>query len=58
MMSNAAKSFDSLTTSLSIIILMVQQNCFQMYLTKFLDTSAKPSFPCSHHAVLSESPRF
>jgi len=37
-MDNIAKSFDILTTSLSyIIILMVQQNCFQICnLTKFL----------------------
>jgi len=31
-----------------IIILMVQQNYFQISLAKFLDTSAKSFFPCDH----------
>jgi len=45
-MSNAAKSFDSLATSLSvIIILIVQQNYFSdLYPGKILDLSAKSFF--------------
>jgi len=48
-MSNAAKNFNILAISLSvlIIILIVQQNYFSdLYLAKMLDLSAKPFFPC------------
>jgi len=43
MMSNAAKSFDILATSL--IILIVQQLFSDLYLVKFLDTSARSFSP-------------
>jgi len=43
-MSNTAKNFDILATSLSVlIILIVRQNYFSdLYPTKILDLSAKP----------------
>jgi len=49
-MSNAAKNFDILETSLSfyIIILTVQQNYFSdLYPTNILNLLAKPFFPCN-----------
>jgi len=51
-MSNAAKNFDILATSLSvlyIIIMMVQQNYFSgLYPTKILDLS--PFFSCRRYS--------
>jgi len=47
-MSNVAKNFDILATSLSVllIILIVQQNYFfDLYPAKILDLSAKSFFP-------------
>jgi len=51
-MNNAAKNFDILATSLSVlIILIVQQNYFSdLYPTKILDLSAKPFFPCTYYS--------
>jgi len=47
---NAAKSFDILTTSLSVLLnyLIVQIKLFSnLYLAKFLDILSKLFFPCS-----------
>jgi len=51
-MNNAAKNFDVLATSLSVlIILIVQQNYFSdLYPTKILDLSAKPFFPSTYYS--------
>jgi len=48
MMSIVTKTFDTATSfsTLYIIILIVQQNYFLVYLIKFLDISAKPFFLC------------
>jgi len=48
--SNAAKNFDILATSLNVLhnFLIVQTNLFSdLYLAKFLDTSAKPFILCA-----------
>jgi len=49
-LSNAAKNFEVLATSLSIlIILIVQQNYFSgLYPATILDFSAKLFFPCNN----------
>jgi len=53
-MNNAAKNFDILTTSLSVLynfyIILVQQNYFSDP-AKILDLSAKPFFPCMNHCI-------
>jgi len=49
MMSNAAKSLDILATSLSILYNYFNgptKLILNLYLVKFLDTSAKLFFPC------------
>jgi len=48
-MSNAAKNFDSLATSLSILIILIVQNFFSdLYSAKILALSAKPFFSCNY----------
>jgi len=50
-MNNATTNFDILATSLSVIILIVQQNYFSnLYPVTSWDVSAKPFFSCTFRA--------
>jgi len=49
MRSNSTKNFDILATSLSVVIIIDSPTKLfsNLYLAKFLDTSAKSLFPCT-----------
>jgi len=52
-MSNAAKNFDNLATSLNILYNYFEQNYISdLYLAKILDLSAKPFFPCTYLCII------